>query len=94
MTDPNRLPLWRPPLSEAIAEACANHPDGVVDLKPAAIQAMIFAVRDWLLPEELPLNPLDDTRPAQRGQRQYLRAILTSEAEKVLPAKRRRLANR
>jgi hypothetical protein len=56
-----------PPLWEAMAEACANHPDGVVDLKPAVIQAMILAARDWLVPEE----------------RQALRAILTTEAKRA-----------
>ena len=54
--------------------------------------AEIRALRDWLVPEEdahealfpsLPADTLDHALAAQRGQRQALRALLTTEAERA-----------
>ena len=78
----------RPPLREAIAEACANHPYGVVDLKPAVIDAVILAFRDWLTPtvsvpddESEFARVFDGDLEWQYSQR--LRDILTAEAERA-----------
>ena len=38
----------RPPLWQEMIEACADHPQGIVDLKPAAVAAEIRALRDYI----------------------------------------------
>lgn len=76
----------KPSLREAIAETCAEHRDGIVDLKPAVIAAVILAVRDYLLPEEEPLNEeeiSDLVIWSRHRQRERLRDILTAEAERA-----------
>ncbi len=81
MADPR--PLW-----EVMAEECAQHPDGIVDLKPGAIAAMIRALRDRELPEDQePTGHLTDgdCNPQwdRWQQRQRLRALLTAEADRA-----------
>lgn len=79
MSKPKSTPLW-----QAMAEACANHPDGVVDLRPAVIHAMILAARDWLVPDEEPYEGhLRGLRAGMETERQALREILTAEAERA-----------
>ncbi len=77
MTTPNRPPLW-----ELMAEICAEHPDGIVDLKPGVIAAQIRALRDWLVPEpEEPGSTATDEAFAIWEERKALRAVLTAELE-------------
>jgi hypothetical protein len=74
----------RPPLWELMAETCAEHPDGIVDLKPGAIAAQIRALRDWLVPEpEEPLFTATDEAFAIWEERKALRAVLTAEADRA-----------
>lgn len=54
--------------------------------QPAVIAAVILAVRDYLLPEEKPLNEeeiSDLVIWSRHRQRERLRAILTAEAERA-----------
>lgn len=80
MTDtPNRPPLW-----QVMQKAAALAPEGV-----PTISAELRALRDWLVPEESEptgMRPCGDTYSAQsikRGERQRLRALLTTEADRA-----------
>lgn len=86
MTDTNRPPLWRV-MQDAVvaAPAAARSPAGTI----AATQ--IRAVRDWLVPEEEEEPPIVGYKPTRDAlvihamwkQRQYLRALLTAEADRA-----------
>ena len=82
MTDtPNRPPLW-----EVMSDACADHPRGVVDLQPAAVAAMIRALRDWQVsewPEPEPGDPLYEQRYIIWRHNQRLRHLLTAESDRA-----------
>ena len=88
MTTPNRPPLWR-----EIDRAWWSLVDtgSLHALPPESDQAacVIRALRDWLVPEETEptgMRPCGDTYSAQsikRGERQRLRALLTTEAERA-----------
>jgi len=81
MTDnPNRPPLWR-----ALKAADASWTSDLTIPEARAIKAL----RDWLVPEEAEptgMRPCGDTYSAQsikRHERQRLRALLTTEADRA-----------
>lgn len=84
MTAPNRPPLW-----EVMADAVINAPPPTNSPTGTIAAAQIRALRDWLVPEEAEptgMRPCGDTYSAQsikRGERQRLRALLTTEADRA-----------
>lgn len=83
MITTNRLPLW---MTMQLAFFEGRNP-GLNDRYGYA--AEIRALRDWLVPEEIEptgMRPCGDTYSAQsikRGERQRLRALLTTEADRA-----------
>jgi hypothetical protein len=86
MTAPNRSPLWKVMEQACDAVIAAQHPFA---REEQCLAAEIRALRDWLVPEEAEptgMRPCGDTYSAQsikRGERQRLRALLTTEAERA-----------
>ena len=86
MTTPNRPPLWRQMQRAADAAMATYHPSATDE---QLLAAEIRALRDWLVPEEAEptgMRPCGDTYSAQsikRGERQRLRALLTTEADRA-----------
>lgn len=83
MTDtPNRPPLW-----DVMRTAYDAAPPAPMDADNnwtvrRGYAAEIRALRDWLVPEE-PLYDGDQRWELERGERQRLRALLTTEADRA-----------
>ena len=83
MTDtPNRPPLWRQMQRAADAAMATYHPSATDE---QLLAAEIRAVAEWLVPEEEPLpdSLYGGNHFARQSERQRLRALLTTEADRA-----------